>query len=378
MIYICTKYPLPGLFYILCLQQFSCIFEFTVHYNWWMFTTFMLNLGLSLFLKTLQIQLPTWSGPTLFSSLLVNTCNLGSLTTDKKGEIQCIVYKIIQSKFFPKKCITNLCMHKPLPTVYGYGRNVHLWHFPWPKRPWPKCPGRNVLGRNIRGRNVLHSTKSRAWSKYLVHGCKLDNWSMPVEWKELGPSADILSNIRLDPYQGRQNIEPDLHPNILTLWCINGAMLLSKILDTDQVWPRHIWYHFQTHWAHCYVGPDLRPNRLVHDGSKTDERPARLWAIWSNEKYLVFFSNILDPDHVQQNVGIDLEPNCLTLWCSHSKLYKKPSPDIIFKHFAPRSGSINLKTSGLRTCLLMTNKRVIQRNGSDPGVTANKNNIISI
>ena len=143
------------------------------------------------------------------------------------------------------------------------------------------------------------------------------------------------------------------------------------------------WYSFKhsfgpisgpsKHWAWS-----ASKHRLVHDGSKTDERPARLWAIWSNEKYLVFFWNILDPDHVQRNVGIDLEPNCLTLWCSHSKLYKKPSPDIIFKHFAPRSGSINLKTSGLRTCLLMTNKRVIQRNGSDPGVTANKNNIISI
>ena len=35
------------------------------------------------------------------------------------------------------------------PTINGFGRNVHLWHFPWPKRP-----GRNVLGRNVRGRNV--------------------------------------------------------------------------------------------------------------------------------------------------------------------------------------------------------------------------------
>ena len=54
--------------------------------------TFMLNLGLSFFFKTLQIQiiqLPTGSGSTLFSSLLVNTC---SLMTDKNlGEMQCIV-----------------------------------------------------------------------------------------------------------------------------------------------------------------------------------------------------------------------------------------------------------------------------------------------
>ena len=47
----------------------------------------------------------------------------------------------------------------PKPKIYGYGRNVHLRHFPWPKRPWPKCPGRNVLGRNVRGRNVRAPVK---------------------------------------------------------------------------------------------------------------------------------------------------------------------------------------------------------------------------
>ena len=50
-----------------------------------------------LFFKTLQIQiseLPTLSGSTLFSSLLVNTC---SLITDKNlVEILCKVYKIVQ------------------------------------------------------------------------------------------------------------------------------------------------------------------------------------------------------------------------------------------------------------------------------------------
>ena len=167
-------------------------------------------------------------------------------------------------------------MHKPLPTVYGYGRKVHLWHFPWPKRPWPKCPGRNVLGRNIRGRNVLHSTKSRAWSK--LFGTRLQARQLVYAGRMKRTRSVCWYSVKhsSDPYQVRQNIEPDLHPNILTLWCINGAMLLSNILDTDQVWPRHIWYYFQTHWAHCYVGPDLRPNRLVHDDSKTDERPARL------------------------------------------------------------------------------------------------------
>ena len=46
----------------------------------------------------------------------------------------------------------------PKSKIYGYGRNVHLRHFPWPKRPWPKCPGRYVLGRNVRGRNVRATT----------------------------------------------------------------------------------------------------------------------------------------------------------------------------------------------------------------------------
>ena len=97
----CIKYPLSELVYIFCLQQFSCIFESTVHNNWWMLTTFMLNLGLSFVFKTLQIQisqLPTWSRSTLFSSLLVNTCNL--ITDKNLIEILCKVYKIIQSIIF--------------------------------------------------------------------------------------------------------------------------------------------------------------------------------------------------------------------------------------------------------------------------------------
>ena len=51
------------------------------------------------------------------------------------------------------KCITHACSHPP-PTIYSSGRNVHLWHFPWPKCPWLKCPGQNVRGRNVHGRNV--------------------------------------------------------------------------------------------------------------------------------------------------------------------------------------------------------------------------------
>ena len=61
-------------------------------------------------------------------------------------------------------------MHTPQPTIYGFGRNVHLWHFPWPKHPWPKCPGRNVLGRNVHGRNVLHSMRLTLMSSLSV-GC---------------------------------------------------------------------------------------------------------------------------------------------------------------------------------------------------------------
>ena len=48
-------------------------------------------------------------------------------------------------------------MHTPQSTIYGLGQNVHLWHFPRPKRPWPKCQGQNVLGRNVHGQNVQHS-----------------------------------------------------------------------------------------------------------------------------------------------------------------------------------------------------------------------------
>ena len=51
----CIKYPLPVLVYIFCLQQFSCIFESTVHNNWWMLTTFMLNLSLSFFMPPKEL-----------------------------------------------------------------------------------------------------------------------------------------------------------------------------------------------------------------------------------------------------------------------------------------------------------------------------------
>ena len=43
---------------------------------------------------------------------------------------------------------------QPIPKIYGYCRNVRLWHFRWPKCPWPNCPSRNILGQNVRGRNV--------------------------------------------------------------------------------------------------------------------------------------------------------------------------------------------------------------------------------
>ena len=52
------------------------------------------------------------------------------------------------------KCITFYACTHPKPKINGYGRYVHLRHFPWPKRPWSKCPGQNVIGRNVLGRNV--------------------------------------------------------------------------------------------------------------------------------------------------------------------------------------------------------------------------------
>ena len=36
---------------------------------------------------------------------------------------------------------------------------------------------------------------------------------------------------------------------------------------------------------------------------------------------LITFANSLDPDKAQQNVGLDLDPNCLTLWWYSWKIY---------------------------------------------------------
>ena len=68
--------------------------------------------------------------------------------------LSCIIESTVSISIFDFKRLWNAshiyrCTH-PKPKIYGYGRNVHLRHFPWPKRPWPKCPGRNVLGRNVR------------------------------------------------------------------------------------------------------------------------------------------------------------------------------------------------------------------------------------
>ena len=60
------------------------------------------------------------------------------------------------TKFILNASHMYVCTHAysrppPLPpTIYCYGRNVHLWHYQWPKCPWPKCPRRNVRGRNVR------------------------------------------------------------------------------------------------------------------------------------------------------------------------------------------------------------------------------------
>ena len=146
MICTCIKYPLPGYFkFFVCNDSHVSLNLLTVevtHNNWWMFTTFMLSLDLSFFFKTQQIQisqLPTWSGPTQFSSLLVNTCTLR--TSNILGEIW---YIRLFRQVFPKICIKHLCMHAPQPTIYSYGRNAPFVFF-----SWPKCPGRNTLGRNV-------------------------------------------------------------------------------------------------------------------------------------------------------------------------------------------------------------------------------------
>ena len=40
-------------------------------------------------------------------------------------------------------------------------------------------------------------------------------------------------------------------------------------------------------------------------------------------RLLIFFENSLDHDHAQQNVGSDLDPNCLTLWWYSWKNFSK-------------------------------------------------------
>ena len=70
-------------------------------------------------------------------------------------------------------------MHTPQPTIYGYGRNVHLWHF-----PRLKCLGRNVLGQNVRNPlNVLHLFYIYQWhsqnSEKVTH-IKGDSWNKAV------------------------------------------------------------------------------------------------------------------------------------------------------------------------------------------------------
>ena len=90
-------------------------------------------------------------------TVFISACKYMALNKHLKfGRNIVYMYMIIQT-------IMSLEMHHSFmqvqtpTTIYGFGRNVHLWHFPWPKCPWPKCPGGNVLGWNVRGRNVLHS-----------------------------------------------------------------------------------------------------------------------------------------------------------------------------------------------------------------------------
>ena len=114
-----------------------------------MFTTFLLSLDLSFFLKTLQIQisqLPTWSGRTLFLSLLVNTC---SLRTNKNFGRN-IVYKIIKAiKYFVRNASNIYAYTHPNPQFMVMAETSPLAFFvaemsmakmSRPKRPRMKCP----------------------------------------------------------------------------------------------------------------------------------------------------------------------------------------------------------------------------------------------
>ena len=70
--------------------------------------------------------------------------------------------------FQTKQCTTNLCMYKTQPTIYGYGRNVHLWHF-----PWPKCLRRNVAGEMSYISRTFRPRTFRSWTfrpGYFGHG----------------------------------------------------------------------------------------------------------------------------------------------------------------------------------------------------------------
>ena len=45
--------------------------------------------------------------------------------------------------------------------------------------------------------------------------------------------------------------------------------------------------------------------------------------VYSSSRLLITFTNSLDPDQAQQNVGPDLDPNCMTLWWYSSKNFAK-------------------------------------------------------
>ena len=69
---------------------------------------------------------------------------------------------------------------------------------------------------------------------------------------------------------------------------------------------------------------------------------------------LITFANSLDPDQARQNVGPDLDPNCLTLWWYSVKIFLKKDnlkktqklllfADNLCKQFEPRSGPAKLR-----------------------------------
>ena len=101
--------------------------------------------------------------------------------------------------------------------------------------------------------------------------------------------------------------------------------------------------HICTVWS----GPSLSTNRIIGTESiNGEQRPGWYFAHGQDDlnldilhmfegtfslnsllasgdfcRLLIIFANSLDPDQARQNVGPDLDPDCLTLWCYSWKIF---------------------------------------------------------